>query len=110
MDSLNSEVRKRDPESGKIDGELMVIDYAANAAAYGVRTYTVRTIEELREAIEDARKQECSTLLDIKVLPKTMTNGYEAWWRCGVAQTAKSEKIGKASREMLEDIRKTRDY
>jgi 3D-(3,5/4)-trihydroxycyclohexane-1,2-dione acylhydrolase (decyclizing) len=110
MDSFNSEFRKRNPETGKTDGELMVIDFAASAAAYGVKTYSVRTIKELRKALEDAREQERSTLLDIKVLPKTMTNGYESWWRCGVSQKSKSEKINQASREMLEDIKKTRDY
>ena len=110
MESFNSEFRKRNPETGKTDGELMVIDFAASAAAYGVKTYSVRTIKELRKAIEDARKQDRSTLLDIKVLPKTMTNGYESWWRCGVSQKTKSEKINQASREMLDDIKKTRDY
>lgn len=110
IESFNSEFRVRDPKTGKIDGELMVIDFAANAAAYGVKAYTVRTIEELREAVEDAGRQDCSTLLDIKVLPKTMTNGYESWWRCGVAQTSESDKVREASREMLADIGKTRDY
>ena len=110
MESFNSEFRLRDPKSGKTDGDLMLIDFAANAAAYGVKTYSVRTMKELRNAVEDAREQEGSTLLDIKVLPKTMTNGYESWWRCGVSQAAKSERISKASREMMEDIRKTRDY
>ena len=110
MDSFNSEFRKRNPETGKTNGDLMLIDFAANAASYGVKSYSVRTLKELREALEDARKQERSTLLDIKVLPKTMTNGYESWWRCGTAQTAKSEKINEASRQMLEGIKKTRDY
>jgi len=110
MESFNSEFRLRNPGTGKTDGRLMVVDYAANAAAYGVKTYTVRNIEELRDAVEDARRQKVSTLLDIKVLPKTMTNGYESWWRCGVAQTARSGRIRESSAEMLEAIKKARDY
>ncbi len=110
MESFNSEFRYRDPKTGQTDGGLMLIDFAANAAAYGVKSYRVKTIRELREAVEDARKQDRSTLLDIKVLPKTMTNGYESWWRCGVAQVSESEKVRKASLEMLGEIRKARDY
>ena len=76
--NLATEFRKRD-ENGKLLGDLLRIDYAMSAAGYGCKTYSVRTIDELRAALEDARKQTVSTLIDIKVLPKTMTDGYDAW-------------------------------
>ncbi len=110
MGSFGSEFRFRNSASGKTDGNLIPIDFAQSAAAYGAKTYSVRTIEELRAAIEDARRQKVSTLLDIKVLPKTMTNGYESWWRCGVAQTAEKESVQAAGREMAEEIQKVRQY
>ena len=31
-------------------------DYAAIGAAYGCKTYTVKTLDELKAAIEDAKK------------------------------------------------------
>lgn len=45
----------------------------------------------------DAAKQTVSTLLDIKVLPKTMTHDYESWWRVGSSQVANKKKIIKAT-------------
>lgn len=42
-------------------------------------------MEELEYAIEDSKKQSVSTLIDIKVLPKTMTDGYDSWWHVGVS-------------------------
>ena len=48
---------------------------------------------ELEEAIKDSLKQEVSTLIDIKVLPKTMTDGYGAWWHVGVPSVSKNEKV-----------------
>ena len=64
-----------------------------NARSYGCVAYTVHSAEELKEAIEDAKKQTVSTLIDCKVLPKTMVHGYGDWWRVGVAQVSKSQKI-----------------
>ena len=51
-----------------------------------------------------------STLLDIKVLPKTMVHKYLSWWRVGGAQVADSEKIVEVARKLQENIDKARDY
>ncbi len=43
-----------------------------------------RTINELKAAIADSRKQNNAVLIDLKVLPKTMTDGYNSWWNVGI--------------------------
>ncbi len=59
-------------------------------------SYRVTTIEQLHEALEDARKQTVSTLMNIKVLPKTMVRYLpELVWRVGGAQVSRSERIGR---------------
>ena len=83
-------------------GKVIQVDYAAIAAAYGCKTYTVKTQEELEAAIEDSKKQTVSTLIDIKVLPKTMSHGYENWWRVGVAEVSNKPEV-QAARKALED-------
>lgn len=110
MGSFGTEFRYRNPKTGKLDGELISIDFAKNAQSYGCKTYTVKTEAELRAAIEDAKKQTVSTLIDIKVLPKTMTHGYEAWWRVGNAQVAEKAEIVKATAELKTEIEKARKY
>lgn len=82
MGSFATEFRYRGAAGG-LDGGLIPVDFAANAAAYGCRTYRVSTLEQLRGALEDASRQRVSTLIDVKVLPKTMSHGYRAWWRVG---------------------------
>ena len=86
------------------------MDFAANAAAYGAKTYTARSVEDLRAAVEDARKQERSTLIDIKVIPKSMTGGYESWWRVGTPEVSESASVGKAHQAMERNIRRARSY
>jgi 3D-(3,5/4)-trihydroxycyclohexane-1,2-dione acylhydrolase (decyclizing) len=110
MGSFGTEFRSRRKVTNKLDGNLVPIDFAMNAAAYGCKTYTVRTEKELKAAILDAQKQTVSTLIDIKILPKTMTHGYESWWRAGVAEVSDKASISEADREMKEWISKSRQY
>lgn len=91
--SFGTEFRFRNSKTGKLDGGFVPIDFAMNAASYGCKTYTVKTAEELKQAIVDSKKQTVSTLIDIKVLPKTMIHEYESWWRVGVAEVSKNKKI-----------------
>ncbi len=110
MDSFGTEFRFRGGKSGKLDGGLMPIDYAMSAAAYGCKTYRPKNIEELRAAIDDAARQQVSTLIDIKVLPKTMIHGYGSWWRVGVAETSDSEATAAAHARMQAQLKRARQY
>ncbi|WP_394236819.1 3D-(3,5/4)-trihydroxycyclohexane-1,2-dione acylhydrolase (decyclizing) [Niallia oryzisoli] len=92
------------------DNKILNIDYAKVAEGYGAKTYRVNTIEQLEAALEDAKKQEVSTLIDIKVLPKTMTEGYESWWNVGVAEVSNKESIQKASEARKQKLETARQY
>lgn len=107
--NLATEFRFRD-EAGELLGALMPIDYAACAAGYGAKTYRVKNMEELDAALEDSLKQEVSTLIDIKVLPKTMTDGYGSWWHVGVAGHSRNEKVCEAHENMQKNLEKARKY
>jgi len=110
MGSYGTEFRYRNPETGQLDGELVPIDFAKSAEGYGCVTYSVKTVEELRFAIEDSKKQTGSTLIDIKVLPKTMTDGYGAWWRVGTAEVSEKEAIQEAYQNLQENLNKAKQY
>lgn len=107
--NLATEFRKRD-ENGNLLGSLLEIDYAMSAAGYGCKTYKARTMEELVFAVEDAKKQTVSTLIDIKVLPKTMTDGYGAWWHVGIASTSEKASVNEAYKAKEENLSKARKY
>ncbi|MDA1635194.1 3D-(3,5/4)-trihydroxycyclohexane-1,2-dione acylhydrolase (decyclizing) [Bacillus cereus] len=110
MGSFGTEFRYRNQETRKLDGAIMKIDFAASAAGYGVKTYHVTSLEQLREALLDAKKQTVSTLIDIKVLPKTMTNGYESWWHVGVAEVSKSQSVQAAYESKVSNLQQARSY
>lgn len=110
MNSFGTEFRFRNEKTGKLDGGFVPVDFAMNAASYGCKTYKVKTVEELRAALADARKQTVSTLIDIKVLPKTMVHKYGSWWRVGVAEVSKSERIQGVYQELKQKISEARQY
>ena len=107
--NLATEFRKRD-ENGDLLGDIFTIDFAKCASGYGVKTYTATTLEELEAALEDSKKQTVSTLIDIKVLPKSMTDGYGAWWHVGIASTSSKESVNKAFQNKDENLRKARKF
>lgn len=110
MDSLGTEFRKRNIKTGKLDGELIKIDFAKSAEGYGCKTYSIKTEDELLYALKDAKNYKECILFDIKVLPKTMTNGYDSWWRVGNAQVTNIEKIELAYQNSKESLKKIREY
>ncbi|TYP74095.1 3D-(3,5/4)-trihydroxycyclohexane-1,2-dione acylhydrolase (decyclizing) [Paenibacillus methanolicus] len=108
-DGFGNEFRYRERATGRLTGNYMPMDFAAHARSLGASAYTVRTSEELREAIEQARKEPVSTLIEIKVLPGTNTDGYESWWRVDVPSVSESPKVASAHRAMAERIGQARE-
>ena len=94
----------------KPDGNLIPVDYAKIAEGYGLKSYTCRTIAELTEALNDAKKQTKACLFDLKVIPKTMTDGYGAWWNVGIATTSEKESVNAACQEVMEGRNQARIY
>ncbi|AWX14558.1 3D-(3,5/4)-trihydroxycyclohexane-1,2-dione acylhydrolase (decyclizing) [Mergibacter septicus] len=110
MDSFCTEFRFRDPKTNLLNGGLIPMDFAMNAASYGCKTYKVRTLEQLKNALTDAKHQSVSTLIDIKVLPKTMAHGYGSWWHVGVAEVSEKERVRQAFQRTQLHIQQARYY
>ncbi|PLR83488.1 3D-(3,5/4)-trihydroxycyclohexane-1,2-dione acylhydrolase (decyclizing) [Bacillus sp. V33-4] len=92
------------------DNRIMNIDYAKVAEGYGAKAYRANTVDELKAALEDAKKQSVSTLIEMKVLPKTMTDGYDAWWHVGVAEVSEQENVQKAFEAKQQKLQTAKQY
>ena len=110
-ETLCTELRFRSERSGKLDGSFMPVDYAAVARAYGCRAYTVRTMQELQQALREAKTvRDVPVLFDIKVLPKSMTDGYGAWWRVGDTEQSENPANLAAYEDHLKHLKTARKY
>ena len=102
--------RFRNPETDELDGAPVPLDFAKNAEGYGLKTYSIHTEEELKAALEDALKQDRPVLYDIKVVPGTMTPGYESWWRVGVAEVSTQAPVQAAYESLMDHVKDTRKF
>ena len=110
-ETLCTELRFRSERSGKLDGSFMPVDYAAVAHAYGCRAYTVRPMQELQQALREAKTvRDVPVLFDIKVLPKSMTDGYGAWWRVGDTEQSENPANLAAYEDHLKHLKTARKY
>ncbi|MDR0886801.1 MAG: 3D-(3,5/4)-trihydroxycyclohexane-1,2-dione acylhydrolase (decyclizing) [Clostridiales Family XIII bacterium] len=110
IESMATEMRYRNEETGLLDGDYVYTDFAKIGEGYGMVGYTAKTPEEFRAAVIDAKKQSKSCLIDAKTLPKTMAEGYLAWWHYGVASTSKSEATQKARAAVDAKLENARMY
>ncbi len=109
-ETLCTELRFRGAD-GKHSGSFMSIDFAKIAEGYGCKSYTVRTMAELYAAIEDSKKvEDVPVLFDIRVLPKSMTEGYGAWWRCGDVEVSQRPEQRKVYEDHLAHEKTARKY
>ena len=109
-ETLCTELRYRGND-GKFSGSFMPVDFAKIAEGYGCKAYTIHTLQEMRDAIADAKKIEgVPVLFDIRVLPKSMTEGYSSWWRVGDTQVSENPKNVAAYEDHLAHVKDARKY
>ena len=108
-DTMVTELRYRNGSGHS--GDFLSVDYAKIAEGYGAVGYTVRTMAELEKAVEDAKKiTDRPVLFDIKVLPKSMTGGYGAWWRVGTPEVAEKARYESAWQDHLSHVKDAHQY
>ena len=108
--SFANEYRYREEGTKRLTGAYIPIDYAMVARGYGGNGYTATTLEELKIGMEAMKKSEKSTLIDIKTVPGTMTDGYDAWWRVGVAQLSKHKEVEAAAEDVRKHVEMARKF
>lgn len=108
--SFGNEYRRREAETGRLTGEYLPIDYAMVARGYGGSGYSAQTITELEESFRESKESKVSCIIDIKTLPGTMTDGYNAWWRVGTAQMSAHPSVEAAAKDIKAHVEKARKY
>ncbi len=104
---MGTEYRYR--RNGKYDGDVIVVDYEANAASLGAWTIRARTAEELKIALASARKQSRTSVVVIDAAYDQRVPGYESWWDVPIAEVSENEAV-KAARQKYESARKKERY
>ena len=104
---MGTEYRYR--QNGKYDGNIIPVDFAANAASLGAWTAHARTGDELRAALVTAREQSRTSVVVIETAYDQHVPGYESWWDVPIAEISERDSV-KEARKQYEDARKKERY
>jgi 3D-(3,5/4)-trihydroxycyclohexane-1,2-dione acylhydrolase (decyclizing) len=88
--------RYRNPETGLLDGDVLPVDLAANAASLGADVLRTRTMPEFAEALRRSRSSRRTTVVYIETDPLAPVPSSESWWDVPVSEVAALESTQKA--------------
>jgi 3D-(3,5/4)-trihydroxycyclohexane-1,2-dione acylhydrolase (decyclizing) len=97
--------RFRSQTSGQLDGEPITVDYAANARSLGAHALKAATLDELKQALREAKTLDRTTVIVVETDPAVSVPGYESWWDVAVAEVSEMESVRQA-RTLYEEARK----
>jgi 3D-(3,5/4)-trihydroxycyclohexane-1,2-dione acylhydrolase (decyclizing) len=87
----------------KYDGDVLPVDFAANAASLGAWIARAKTADELQAALAAAREQRRTSVIVIETSYDQRVPGYESWWDVPIAEVSERDAV-KAARRSYEEI------
>lgn len=107
---FGNEFRYRQERTDRLTGDYLPIDFCKYAEGLGAKTFLVNAYDQFEGVLDAARNEKQSSVIVLPVLPKTMSNGYQTWWRVAVAEVSNSEEVSKAHQAMMHELKHVREY
>jgi 3D-(3,5/4)-trihydroxycyclohexane-1,2-dione acylhydrolase (decyclizing) len=85
-------------------GEILPVDFAANAASLGAWAARARTREDLMSMLEEGRRQTRTSVVVVETSYEQRVPGYESWWDVAIAEVSEREPV-RAARKKYEEAR-----
>ncbi len=105
-DGMGTNYRYR--RGDRYDGDILPVDFVANAASLGAWTARATTVQELSMALASGRKQNRTAVVVIETSYDQRVPGYESWWDVPIAEVSKRDTVKTARRNYEEAQRKER--
>jgi 3D-(3,5/4)-trihydroxycyclohexane-1,2-dione acylhydrolase (decyclizing) len=75
------------------------VDYAANARSLGCAAFAVSSLDQLRDALDEARGETRPTVIVTRVEPHRLLLDSECWWDVGVAEASERPETRRLAAE-----------
>ncbi|MEV7866537.1 3D-(3,5/4)-trihydroxycyclohexane-1,2-dione acylhydrolase (decyclizing) [Streptomyces sp. NPDC088124] len=102
--------RYRDRASGQLDGEVLPVDLAANAASLGADVLSATTAEEFGRAMAKARDSDRTTVVHVETDLYGPNPPGSAWWDVPVSEVSELESTRRAYGTYRDAKRSQRHY
>lgn len=83
-------------ESGHLDGDVLPVDYAANAASLGAHVIRANNRDELANAMQQAQQIDKPVCIVVETDRRQRVPGYESWWDVAVAEVSENPAVQQA--------------
>jgi 3D-(3,5/4)-trihydroxycyclohexane-1,2-dione acylhydrolase (decyclizing) len=103
---MGTEYRYR--SNGKLEGELIPVDYVANARSLGAEAVRTTTRDEFKQALLAASKSQKTSVVVIETAYDQRVPGYESWWDVPIAEVSEVESVQAARSKYEEAVKKER--
>ncbi len=95
---FGTKYRYRNTASGRLDGDILPVDLAANAASLGVKVLKASTLVELKDALAKAKASETAVLVHVDTDLEYQSPAGDGWWDVPVAGVSELEVTREAKR------------
>ncbi|CAG7581419.1 acetolactate synthase [Rhodococcus wratislaviensis IFP 2016] len=75
-------------DSGRLDGDILPVDLAANAASLGADVIRANTAAEFTDAVKVAKASDNTTVIHVETDPRIAAPDSESWWDVPVSSTS----------------------
>ena len=107
---FGNQYKKREINTNDYTGDRIHVDYVAHAKSMGIDAVRVQEKNEFENALNKARKNTNSILIEVLVDKNIRVPGYGAWWDVPVAEVSASEKVKEVRAQYDQQIKKERDF
>ncbi len=98
-------------EDGRLEGDVLPIDFAANAASLGAKVLRADSRDALAEALAAAREHQGGPVcIVVETDREQRVGGYESWWDVAVAEVSENPDVQRARAEYEAAKAKERHY
>jgi 3D-(3,5/4)-trihydroxycyclohexane-1,2-dione acylhydrolase (decyclizing) len=109
QEGFGTRYRMRDAKTGQLDGDIVGVDFLANARSLGAHAIKAGNLAEFKKALEEAKAADRTTVVLIETDASIGVPGYESWWDVAVAEVSEVDGVRQA-RARYEEARKRERY
>lgn len=108
--SFGNELRYRNGQGGRLEGDYIPVDFVKNAESLGATACFVPNLDAFKQALKHAKAESRTTLIHVPVDIEATVPSYEGWWDVPVAEVSGQQGVQDARASYEKAKRNQRFY
>ncbi len=107
--SFGNEFRRRSGASDRLEGDMVTVDYMANARSLGATVFRAHDAASLRRALQSAKQSSDTCLIYVPVSSESVMQGF-SWWDVPPAAVSALPGVRAARKRYEQALKRQRYY